>query len=508
MAAVIVVLVAVVVVAAVMAVPVMVLAVVVVAVVMVDVVVVAVVAKVLVVAVVARPVMVVAVVVVALVMVMADVVARQGRKAKSAALKCKIHDREVHCNCMNVSSDKSHLLRAITPHVLFLTPENRIYPQLNGSKGNTGNQKMLDEVELRAERFDRRLTAKSYGCRLVRHTDAESSLKRERKQDETPHTVHKREDRIAATHNQYAKDLIRHDVTLANLRHSTAIGYSRKSSPCPADSTPHPTSALIGRYLISLGRFRDTPALAHSERQAKKPLNISLTCVSGYVFLISPKMVGNGTKRTIIPCLPYARLQHRSSKLDPRSDLRSTQKTVAPFEFRAGLEIEMKFISNRQNWRFEISIRDQQPSSTKKIQNHEISSVQHFYIETKIKLDPGSELGSSDLESGKIAHFIENSLYHTARTFRPSNKGGVVVRLLTSRLGEPDSIPGGAALGFLHVGIVPDDAAGRRIFSEISRFPRLFIPALLYSTAHTIQKIKTSPHAAELGYGWQHYHRD
>ncbi|KAJ8894020.1 hypothetical protein PR048_006630 [Dryococelus australis] len=40
-------------------------------------------------------------------------------------------------------------------------------------------------------------------------------------------------------------------------------------------------------------------------------------------------------------------LHHHGSKLDPRSDLRSTQKTVAPFEFRAGLEILMKFISNR-----------------------------------------------------------------------------------------------------------------------------------------------------------------
>ncbi|KAJ8867239.1 hypothetical protein PR048_031038 [Dryococelus australis] len=49
---------------------------------------------------------------------------------------------------------------------------------------------------------------------------------------------------------------------------------------------------------------------------------------------------------------------HRGSKLDPRSTL----KTVAPFEFIAGLEIEIKSISNRRNWRFEISIRDQQPS--------------------------------------------------------------------------------------------------------------------------------------------------
>ncbi|KAJ8874821.1 hypothetical protein PR048_022710 [Dryococelus australis] len=44
----------------------------------------------------------------------------------------------------------------------------------------------------------------------------------------------------------------------------------------------------------------------------------------------------------------------------------STQKIVAPFEFRARLEIEM-FISNRRNRRFQISIRDQQPSSTNEV---------------------------------------------------------------------------------------------------------------------------------------------
>ncbi|KAJ8887999.1 hypothetical protein PR048_007484 [Dryococelus australis] len=36
------------------------------------------------------------------------------------------------------------------------------------------------------------------------------------------------------------------------------------------------------------------------------------------------------------------------------------------------------------------------------IQNHEISLVQHFYIGTKIKLDPGSELGSFDLGPRKM----------------------------------------------------------------------------------------------------------
>ncbi|KAJ8874130.1 hypothetical protein PR048_024972 [Dryococelus australis] len=102
----------------------------------------------------------------------------------------------------------------------------------------------------------------------------------------------------------------------------------------------------------------------------------------------------------------FVRLHHRGSKLDPRSDLRSTQKPVAPLEFRAGLKIEMKLISNCRNWRFEISIGHQQPSSTNidesEIQNHEISLVQLFYIGTKIKLDSGSELGSFYLGSGKM----------------------------------------------------------------------------------------------------------
>ncbi|KAJ8868391.1 hypothetical protein PR048_029907 [Dryococelus australis] len=82
--------------------------------------------------------------------------------------------------------------------------------------------------------------------------------------------------------------------------------------------------------------------------------------------------------------LTVARLHRRGSKLDPRSDLRSILKTVSPFEFRAELEIEMKLISNRRNWRFEISIRDQLPLST------------------NIRVDPVSEIGSFDLGSGKM----------------------------------------------------------------------------------------------------------
>ncbi|KAJ8897650.1 hypothetical protein PR048_002999 [Dryococelus australis] len=50
---------------------------------------------------------------------------------------------------------------------------------------------------------------------------------------------------------------------------------------------------------------------------------------------------------------------------------------------------------------------------------------------------------------------------------------------LVSRQGEPGSIPG-RVTGFSLVGIVPDDAVGRRIFSGIFRFPPPIIPAPLH----------------------------
>ncbi|KAJ8870525.1 hypothetical protein PR048_029548 [Dryococelus australis] len=131
----------------------------------------------------------------------------------------------------------------------------------------------------------------------------------------------------------------------------------------------------------------------------------------------------------------YARLHNRGSKLDTRSDLRSTQKAVAQFEFRAGLDTEMKFISNRRNWRFKISIRDQQPSRA--------STVPYI-----------------------------------------SGHGGVVVTLLDSLIRESGSSPGGVAPGLSHVGIVLDDAAGRWVSSGISRFLHPCIPALL--NAHLV----------------------
>ncbi|KAJ8868382.1 hypothetical protein PR048_029898 [Dryococelus australis] len=74
--------------------------------------------------------------------------------------------------------------------------------------------------------------------------------------------------------------------------------------------------------------------------------------------------------------------------------------------------------------------------------------------------------------TGAILAGITTAMADLAQAFTES-----AVRLLASHLGEPGSIPGGFASGFSHVGIVPDDAAGRRVFSGISRFPHPLISA-------------------------------
>ncbi|KAJ8873719.1 hypothetical protein PR048_024553 [Dryococelus australis] len=89
------------------------------------------------------------------------------------------------------------------------------------------------------------------------------------------------------------------------------------------------------------------PQTEHIEnnRSAKKK-KIGTSCKirrgllrSATYVLVNLVRLPNGTK---------GRLHQRGSKLDLGSDLRSTLKTIAPFEFRAGLEIEFKFISNRR----------------------------------------------------------------------------------------------------------------------------------------------------------------
>ncbi|KAJ8889352.1 hypothetical protein PR048_008851 [Dryococelus australis] len=58
--------------------------------------------------------------------------------------------------------------------------------------------------------------------------------------------------------------------------------------------------------------------------------------------------------------------------------------------------------------------------------------------------------------------------------------GATVANALASHQGDPGSIPGGFTPGYSHVGMVPEDAACRRVFSGYFRFPRLYIPVPLH----------------------------
>ncbi|KAJ8889483.1 hypothetical protein PR048_008982 [Dryococelus australis] len=65
------------------------------------------------------------------------------------------------------------------------------------------------------------------------------------------------------------------------------------------------------------------------------------------------------------------------------------------------------------------------------------------------------------------------------------------VSTLAFHQGEQGLIPG-RATGFSQVGIVPDDAVDRRVFSGISRFPRPFISAPLHIHFNYPHRLKTS----------------
>ncbi|KAJ8890126.1 hypothetical protein PR048_009633, partial [Dryococelus australis] len=81
----------------------------------------------------------------------------------------------------------------------------------------------------------------------------------------------------------------------------------------------------------------------------------------------------------------------------------------------------------------------------------------------------------ADLELGQARSLGEGTAATKAKYCR--GRGGIVARLLVSHQGEPGSVRDWVAPGFSHVGIMPDDTAGWRVFSGITRFPRPCIPA-------------------------------
>ncbi|KAJ8883623.1 hypothetical protein PR048_015469 [Dryococelus australis] len=79
---------------------------------------------------------------------------------------------------------------------------------------------------------------------------------------------------------------------------------------------------------------------------------------------------------------------------------------------------------------------------------------------------PAGNLTRFALVGGETRHF--------------EGRGGAEARALASHQGELGSIPGRVTPGFPHVGLVPDDATGRRVSSGISRFLRPCVPSPLH----------------------------
>ncbi|KAJ8865841.1 hypothetical protein PR048_033363 [Dryococelus australis] len=283
------------------------------------------------------------------------------------------------------------------------------------------------------------------------------------------------------------------DWCYAAIRKRSRQDELRLVLPARSYQPPSPYfAALFARCRLPLKRtalFSDPPVIKTSSRRAERPYS-------------------------------DARLHRGGSKLDPRSDLRLTR-----------LEIEMKFISNHRNWRFEISIRDQQPSclpanhghSVLELPNSDWPSQPMRVIEVNMERRRNEGAGETehprenpptggivrqDSHMRKVSEALKMSRCKdvplsrlllacweafVSNTRKKKKKGrareqektafsGMVKYVLVASedyntdqtTGEPGSIPGGVAPVFSHVGIVPHDASGRRVFSGISRFPPSF----------------------------------
>ncbi|KAJ8887519.1 hypothetical protein PR048_013735 [Dryococelus australis] len=123
-------------------------------------------------------------------------------------------------------------------------------------------------------------------------------------------------------------------------------------------------------------------------------------------------------------------------------------------------------------------------------------SISYYYVKTSVLQNGGHrparhrntvrtvrarELTSSPVSPSNREHFAAHA--DQSDTKLTWGRGGRAVSLLVSCQGESGSITGRASPECSHVGIGPDDAAGRRVFFffplGISRFPRPCVPALL-----------------------------
>ncbi|KAJ8873429.1 hypothetical protein PR048_024246 [Dryococelus australis] len=103
------------------------------------------------------------------------------------------------------------------------------------------------------------------------------------------------------------------------------------------------------------------------------------------------------------------------------------------------------------------------------------TGVVSFVVKKKKNNLPRSAVATHTKNNTLVPLKVERLLGAVSDTYKWS-RGDVVDRPLASHLGEP-----GSTVGFSHLGIMPDDAACRWVFSGISRFPSHCIPALLHT---------------------------
>ncbi|KAJ8865823.1 hypothetical protein PR048_033345 [Dryococelus australis] len=168
-----------------------------------------------------------------------------------------------------------------------------------------------------------------------------------------------------------------------------------------------------------------------------------------------------------VPCWTWscnARLHHRGSKLDPRSDLRSIHKSVAPFEFRAGLEIEMEVHFEPPK----LAVRNLDPRSEAIVDKCSLKRRQQIELRSICLTPPGErwtnrrlppvtadnpytvDIGTSvhmTVESSQqVIELAHNCLRRDPTTCEAAyiswGRGGRAVSILASHQGEPCSIPG------------------------------------------------------------------
>ncbi|KAJ8880472.1 hypothetical protein PR048_016942 [Dryococelus australis] len=154
--------------------------------------------------------------------------------------------------------------------------------------------------------------------------------------------------------------------------------------------------------------------------------------------------------------------------------------TWGPWEPMRVIEVSIEQRRNERAGKREIPEKTRRPTASSDTiptcENPESAGESPGAI-SRLKRAIATKREALEWRAALLSIAVESPTY----TRRTRDSGAVVVRLLASHHGESGSISGGLALGFLHVGILQDDDAGRLVFSGISRSPPLLHSGALHT---------------------------